>query len=47
MEIVSRYYSQKGRIEASLSLDPDMQKATEILKDPKTYSAILKGTYKN
>jgi carboxyl-terminal processing protease len=47
MEIVSRYYSQKGRIEASLSLDPDMQKATEILKDAKTYSAILKGTYKN
>ncbi|MCL2131419.1 MAG: S41 family peptidase [Lentimicrobiaceae bacterium] len=47
MEIVSRYYSQKGRIEASLNIDQDMKKATELLKDTKTYSAILKGTYKN
>jgi len=46
MEIVSRYYNQKGRIEASLNMDTDMQKATELLKDAKTYSAILKGTYK-
>jgi carboxyl-terminal processing protease len=47
MEIVSRYYHQKGRIEASLNMDLDMKKATELLKDSKTHSAILKGTYKN
>ena len=47
MEIVSRYYYQKGRIEASLNLDPDMTKATELLHDAKTFSAILKGTHKN
>ena len=44
MEIVSRYYHQKGRIEASLNMDPDMKKATELLKDPKTLTSILKGT---
>jgi len=47
MEIVSRYYNQKGRIEASLNMDADMKKATDLLKDTKTHSAILKGTYKN
>ena len=47
MEIVSRYYNQKGRIEASLNIDPDMKKATELLKDTKIHAAILKGTYKN
>jgi carboxyl-terminal processing protease len=47
MEIVSRYYYQKGRIETSLNLDQDMKKATELLKDAKTHSAILKGTHKN
>jgi carboxyl-terminal processing protease len=47
MEIVSRYYHQKGRIEASLNIDQDMKKAADLLKDAKTYSAILKGTYKN
>ena len=47
MEIVSRYYHQKGRIEASLNIDQDMKKATELLKDAKAYSAILKGAGKN
>ena len=47
MEIVSRYYYQKGRIEASLTIDQDMKKAAELIKDAKTYSAILKGTHKN
>ena len=46
LEIVSRYYYQKGRIEASLHIDQDMKKATELIKDSKTYSAILKGTHK-
>lgn len=45
LEIVSRYHNQKGRIEASLNVDPDMKKATKILQDAKMYSSILKGTY--
>ena len=45
MEIVERYYAQKGRIENSLSIDPDLNKAIEILNNDKTYHSILKGTY--
>jgi len=47
LEIVSRYHFQKGRIEASLNMDLDMKKATELLKDAKMHTAILKGTHKN
>jgi carboxyl-terminal processing protease len=43
-EIVSRYYFQKGRLEASLATDQEVVKAVEILKDTKTYSGILSGT---
>jgi carboxyl-terminal processing protease len=42
-EIVSRYYYQKGRIEASLEGDPNLEKAVEILKDMTLYNTILKG----
>ncbi|NQV02501.1 MAG: S41 family peptidase [Bacteroidia bacterium] len=45
MEIVSRYYYQKGKVEASLDRDPELAKAIEILHDPATYAAILDGTY--
>lgn len=44
-EIVSRYYYQKGRIEQSLSKDPDIQEAIEVLNEPKTYNEILAGTF--
>ena len=44
-EIVSRYYFQHGRIEASLSKDPKVIKAIEILEDRPTYDSILAGTY--
>jgi carboxyl-terminal processing protease len=44
-EIVSRYYYQKGRIEQSLSKDPDIQEALEVLNEPKTYNEILAGTF--
>lgn len=44
-EIVTRYYYQKGKIEASLITDPEVQKAIDLLKDSKTYSSILNGTY--
>ncbi|HET6244721.1 MAG: S41 family peptidase [Bacteroidetes bacterium] len=42
-EIVSRYYYQKGRIEASIKYDIEIQKALEVLKN-KTYVSILDGT---
>jgi len=46
MEIASRYYYQKGKIEASLKADPDIKEAIKLLKDNKMYTSILKGTYK-
>ena len=45
MEIVSRYYYQKGKVEASLDQDPELAEAIEILHHPETYEAILDGTY--
>lgn len=45
-EIISRYYYQKGRIEASLAADPDIEKAIEALENKEMYASILKGTYK-
>lgn len=44
-EIVSRYYFQSGRIEASLSRDPDVAVALEVLQDQSLYSSILDGTF--
>lgn len=40
-EIVTRYYYQKGRIEASFSRDEEIKKAMEILKDKDKYNQIL------
>ncbi|MEI6814980.1 MAG: S41 family peptidase [Bacteroidota bacterium] len=45
-DIVSRYYYQNGRIEATLHSDPEIKRAIEILKDSNLYSSILAGTYK-
>jgi carboxyl-terminal processing protease len=45
-EIVSRYYFQSGKIEASFHHDDDLQKALEILGNPSTVSTILNGTFK-
>ena len=42
-EIVARYYYQKGRIINSLSTDPDIKKAKELLKNPAKYKSILSG----
>lgn len=41
LEIISRYYLQEGRIEASLDADPEVQKALEILNDYAAYKALL------
>jgi len=43
-EIVARYHYQEGRIEASLSKDPQVLKAIEVLEDQSTYKGILDGT---
>lgn len=40
-ETASRYFYQKGRIQASLMDDPDLLKAMEVLKNPEMYSALL------
>jgi len=40
-EIVGRYYYQKGAIEYSFSYDPEIKRATEILKNRKEYNLLL------
>ncbi len=47
LEIVSRYYYQKGEIISSLTDDKGIKKAIEILDEPSSYVAILDGTAKN
>ena len=44
LEIVSRYYFQKGRTEASFDDDPDILAAVAVLNDPNRYAALLKPT---
>ncbi|GAA4000717.1 S41 family peptidase [Hymenobacter fastidiosus] len=41
-EIVSRYYFQKGSIEASFDDDPNILAAITVLNDPARYTALLK-----
>ena len=45
-EIVSRYYYQNGRVEASLKNDPYMKEAKEVLKNQVRYKSILAGESK-
>ena len=40
-ETASRYFYQKGRIQASLMDDADLLKAIEVLKNPEMYSSLL------
>jgi carboxyl-terminal processing protease len=42
-EIISRYYLQKGIIEASFDDDEDIKAALKILDSPEEYSKILSG----
>ena len=44
-EIASRYYYQKGRIQASLEDDPELNKAIEVLKNPQAYASILQKSF--
>ncbi len=41
LEIVSRYYYQKGRIEAALYDDPQVEKVKKLLQDKAAYTKIL------
>lgn len=43
-EIASRYYYQKGRIEASFDYDPEILKAMEALKNKEVFTAIMNRT---
>lgn len=43
MEIVTRYYYQKGKIVNQLVHDPDIKVAKQILIDQKQYQSILSG----
>lgn len=45
MEIVTRYYYQKGKIEAELKHDPDLTDAIATIRDTDKYMAILSGKY--
>ncbi len=47
VEIVSRYYYQKGKIIASLSDDKEIDKAIDIIHSKDTYLAILTGVNEN
>jgi carboxyl-terminal processing protease len=46
LEILTRYYFQKGRIIASLKSDTDIQEGVKIINDGGLYQSILAGTYK-
>jgi carboxyl-terminal processing protease len=41
MEIASRYYFQKGRIESAFDFDKDINKAIEALQDPEVFTSIM------
>ena len=45
-EIVSRYYYQNGRVQASLKNDPYMKEAKEVLQNQVRYRSILAGESK-
>ncbi len=45
LEIVSRYYFQEGRIITALRRNPEIERAIDILEDPRTYESILNGSY--
>ena len=42
-EIASRYYYQKGRLEANFKHDKEVNKAIEVFGNPTLYSSILNG----
>jgi carboxyl-terminal processing protease len=43
IEIVSRYYYQKGKVITSLKSDPEVKKAIELIEETTNYGSILSG----
>nr|NQU92584.1 S41 family peptidase [Bacteroidota bacterium] len=43
IEIASRYYYQKGKVEANLSTDPEIKMAIELIEEKQQYTSILEG----
>lgn len=43
IEIVSRYYYQRGKLESSLLTDHEVEKAVEILSNKELYDSIING----
>jgi carboxyl-terminal processing protease len=41
VEIVTRYYHQKGKIISALKDDPEVKKAIELLSNPAAYRAVF------
>ncbi len=46
IEIVTRYYHQKGKVISSLKNDPEVKKAIKILEDKDDFTSILSGVIK-
>ncbi len=46
IEIISRYYFQKGKLESSLMNDKEIDEAVRVLTDDQVYQSILKVTNK-
>jgi carboxyl-terminal processing protease len=46
MEIVSRYYYQKGKIIATVQHNEEIEEAKKVLLDEDLYKSVLDGTYK-
>ncbi len=45
LEIISRYYYQKGKVISALKNDDEVDEAIRILEDKGLYDSILNGTY--
>ena len=45
LEIVTRYYYQKGKVIAGLSSDPELKEAITVLNDRERYDGILAGRF--
>ncbi|MBE0639041.1 MAG: S41 family peptidase [Bacteroidales bacterium] len=46
IEIVTRFYHQKGKVKASLVNDPEVDEAMRVIENKKEYSTILSSTAK-
>jgi len=46
IEIITRYYYQKGKVQSSLIDDPEIAKAIEVINNVDEYQSILKGISK-